>query len=208
MSDLIFYTNPMSRGRIVRWMLEEVGEPYETRLVEWDNKSADFLAANPMGKVPTIIHRGRVVTEAAAICAYLADMFPAAALAPDDTERADYYRWMFFAAGPLEAAMADKALGVAPNAEQQGMVGYGTLDRVADTLDQAVQAHPYIAGQRFTAADVYVGSALHWATLFGTIAMRPSFEEYLGRIQSRPAAVRAVSIDDALLPDDHPAKAG
>ena len=206
MADLIFYTNPMSRGRIVRWMLEEVGEPYDTRLVDWADKPADFLAANPMGKVPTIVHKGRVVSEAAAICAYLAETFPNAALAPTEKERADYYRWMFFAAGPLEAAMADKALGVAPDAEQQGMVGYGTLDRVADALDRAVSAHPWIAGDRFTAADVYVGSAIGWATQFGTIAMRPSFEAYLGKAHARPAAVRAREIDDALLPEGHPAK--
>ena len=199
---LTFYTNPMSRGRIVRWMLEEVGEPYETVLVNWTDKPDAFLAANPMGKVPTIAHDGKVVTEAAAICAYLADTFPSAGLAPTAEERADYYRWMFFAAGPVEAAMSDKAMGAEPNAEQQGMVGYGSLERVTDALEQAVTAHQYISGDRFTAADVYVGSAIGWATMFETIEMRPSFEDYLGRVNTRPAAARAREIDDALMPKD------
>jgi glutathione S-transferase len=131
MSDLVFYTNPMSRGRIARWMLEEVGEPYDVRIVDWGDKPADFLAVNPMGKVPAIVHHGRVVTEGAAIIAYLADTFPQAGLAPTDAERADYYRWMFFAAGPVEAATTNRSLGVEPTQEQQGMVGYGTLDRAS-----------------------------------------------------------------------------
>ncbi|HRE36661.1 MAG TPA: glutathione S-transferase, partial [Sphingopyxis terrae] len=105
--DLIFYTNPMSRGQIVRWMLEEVGAPYQTQILGYDDsmKGADYLAINPMGKVPAIVHRGKVVTECAAICAYLADAFPDAGLAPPLEARADYYRWLFFAAGPLETAV-------------------------------------------------------------------------------------------------------
>ncbi len=199
MSDLIFYTNPMSRGRIVRWMLEEVGEPYDVRLVDWTNKPDDFLAANPMAKVPTIVHKGRVVTEGAAIIAYLADTFPNAALAPTEQERADYYRWMFFAAGPVEAAITNRSLGVEPTAEQQTMVGYGTLDRVVDVLKQAVSTHDYLAGDRFTAVDVYAGSQIGWGVQFGSLPKCPEFDAYLARINGRPAAVRARELDDALI---------
>lgn len=199
MSDLIFYTNPMSRGRIARWMLEEVGEPYGVRLVDWVNKPDDFLAANPMGKVPAIVHKGRVVTECAAIVAYLADTFPNAALAPTDSERADYYRWMFFAAGPVEAATTNRSLGVEPTTDQQGMVGYGTLDRVVDVLKLAVTTHDYIAGDRFTGADVYVGSQISWGVQFGSMPKCDAFDAYLARIMDRPAAVRARELDDALI---------
>ena len=201
MADLTFYTNPMSRGRIARWMLEEVGEPYETVLLDWGGsiKAADYLAINPMGKVPAIVHRGQVVTEAAAICAYLAEAFPQAGLAPTAAERADYYRWMFFAAGPVEAAMSDKALGVEIPADKEGMVGYGRIDHVVTALETAVTAHEYIAGDRFTAADVYVGSAIGWATMFGTFEKTPAFAAYLERVNARDAAVRAREIDDALM---------
>ena len=199
MADLIFYTNPMSRGRIARWMLEEVGAPYETRLVDWTAKPDDFLAANPMAKVPTIVHKGRVVTECGAIIAYLADSFPEAGLAPTVDERADYYRWMFFAAGPVEAATTDRALGVTVNDDQKAMVGYGDLDRVVDTLTKAFSAHDFIAGDRFTAADVYVGSHIGWGVQFGSLPQSDVFDAYLARINDRPAAVRAREIDDALI---------
>ncbi|MBN8840689.1 MAG: glutathione S-transferase family protein [Sphingomonadales bacterium] len=202
MSDLIFYTNPMSRGRIARWMLEEVGAPYETVVLGYADtmKGADYLAVNPMGKVPAIVHKGRVVTEGGAIIAYLAEAFPDAGLAPTAEERADYYRWMFFAAGPVEAATTNKALGVVPTADQQRMVGYGSLDHVVDALERAVTAHPYIAGDRFTAADVYVGSHIGWGVQFGTLPKRDAFDAYLARIMGREAAVRAREIDDALMP--------
>ena len=199
MADLIFYTNPMSRGRIARWMLEEVGAPYETRLVDWTAKPDDFLAANPMAKVPTIVHKGRVVTECGAIIAYLADSFPEAGLAPTVDERPDYYRWMFFVAGPVEAATTDRALGVTVNDDQKAMVGYGDLDRVVDTLTKAVSAHDFIAGDRFTAADVYVGSHIGWGVQFGSLPQSDVFDAYLARINDRPAAVRAREIDDALI---------
>ena len=180
-------------------MLEEVGAPYETRLVDWTAKPDDFLAANPMAKVPTIVHKGRVVTECGAIIAYLADSFPEAGLAPTVDERADYYRWMFFAAGPVEAATTDRALGVTVNDDQKAMVGYGDLDRVVDTLTKAVSAHDFIAGDRFTAADVYVGSHIGWGVQFGSLPKSDVFDAYLARINDRPAAVRAREIDDALI---------
>jgi hypothetical protein len=130
-NDLVFYTHPMSRGRIVRWMLEEIGQPYRTELLEYGTtmKAPEYLAINPMGKVPAIRHGGVVVTEAAAICAYLADAFPAAGLAPprEDPQRGPYYRWLFFAAGPVEAAITNKALGVEIPAERERMAGYGTF---------------------------------------------------------------------------------
>lgn len=196
---LTFYTNPRSRGRITRWMLEEVGEPYETVVLDYADtmKGEDYRAINPMMKVPAIVHDGRVVTEGAAIGAYLAETFPEAGLAPTADERADYYRWLFFAAGPLEAAVTNRSMGVEPNSEQQRMAGYGTFDLTASVLEQAVGRHPYIAGDRFTAADVYIGSGVSWYTQFGLIAMTPVFEAYLGRILSRPAYKRASELDDA-----------
>ncbi|WP_298674693.1 glutathione S-transferase family protein [uncultured Sphingomonas sp.] len=209
MSDLIFYTNPMSRGRVVRWMLEEVGAPYETVVLDYGTtmKAPEFLAINPMGKVPAIAHKGRVVTEGAAIVAYLAEAFPEAGLAPRDGERADYFRWMFFAAGPLEAATTNNSFGVVLDERQQTMAGYGSLDRVVDVLEQAVAAHPYITGDRFTAADVYVGSHVNWGMEFGSLPKRPAFERYAERIMARAAAVRAREIDDALMPQQAPADA-
>lgn len=205
MSELVFYTHPMSRGRIIRWMLEEVGAPYETVLLDFATtaKSEAFLRLNPMGKVPTIVHDGRVVTEGAAICAYLAEAFPEAGLAPTEAERADYYRWLFFAAGPVDQAMTAHSLGLEAPADRQALAGYGTYDLAVDTLEKAVSATPYIAGDRFTAADVYVGSMVGWGMSFGLLPKRAAFEAYLGRVYERPAAVRAREIDDALI-----AKAG
>jgi glutathione S-transferase len=210
MSDeIVFYTNPMSRGRIVRWMLEEVGRPYRTEVLDYGTtmKSPDYLAVNPMGKVPAIRHGDAVVTEAAAICAYLADAFPDAGLAPPpgSPARAAYYRWMFFAAGPVEAAVSNKSMGFEVPADRQGMVGYGSLDAVTDALEQAVGQGDYIAGDRFSAADVYAGSQIGWGLMFGTIEKRPAFERYWQRIGSRPAAIRAREIDDALMPAPQPA---
>ncbi len=198
---LKFYTNPMSRGRIVRWMLEEVGAPYETVVLDYASsmKAADYLAINPMGKVPAIVHDGQVVTEGAAICAYLAEAFPEAGLAPTAAERAPYYRWLFYAAGPVEAAVTNKSLGVVPTEDQQRMVGYGSFDTMLDTLEAAVSAHPFIAGDRFTAADVYVGSQVMWGQMFGSMPKRDAFVDYGARLAEREAYKRAAVIDDALM---------
>lgn len=208
MAELTFYTNPMSRGRIARWMLEEVGAPYETVLLDYATtmKQEPYLSVNPMGKVPAIVHNGHVVTECAAICAYLADAFPKAGLAPATTERADYYRWLFFAAGPLEHAITNRSLGVTPTDAQQRMAGYGSYDLAVDTLEKAVSAHRYFAGDSFTAADVYAGSQVAWGVQFGTLPKRAAFEDYLGRVQERAAYRRAHEIDNALMPA--PASAG
>lgn len=205
MSDeLVFYTNPMSRGRIVRWMLEEVGQPYRTELLEYGTtmKAPAYLAINPMGKVPAIRHGDAVVTEAGAICAYLADAFPQAGLAPPpgDKARAPYFRWMFYAAGPFEAAVTNRSLNVEVPPERKGMVGYGSFEDVMNALEYAVTRTEFIAGDKFSAADVYFGSSIGWGLMFGSIEKRPAFQDYFGRIASRPAAVRAREIDDALVP--------
>lgn len=196
--ELVFYTNPQSRGRIVRWMLEEVGEPYRTELLEYGGsmKSPEYLKINPMGKVPAIRHGDVVVTECAAICAYLADAFPRAGLAPPTDQRGPYYRWLFFAAGPLEAAVINQSLGFVVPEEREVMAGYGNLRRVLDTLETAVSGDGYIAGDRFTAADVYVGSQIGWGMQFGTIERRPAFERYYSRLAVREAWKRASALDD------------
>ena len=201
--DLVFYTNPMSRGRIVRWMLEELGVPYETKVVAYDAmQSPDYLAVNPMGKVPAIRHGDTVVTECAAICTYLADAFPDAKLAPSvgDKARGDYYRWLFFAAGPIEQAVTNRAAGFVAPPERERMLGYGSYDRVMSTLDQKLSATPYVTGDTFSAADVYLGSHVGWGLMYGTVEKRPSFEAYFDRLKSRPAYVRATEKDDELVP--------
>jgi glutathione S-transferase len=199
--DLILYTNPMSRGRIARWMLEEVGAPYRVEVLDYARgmKGADYLAINPMGKVPAVRHGGKVVTEVAAICAYLADAFPDAGLAPPPAERADYYRWLFFAAGPVEAAVTERARGITVSDEQGRMVGYGSYDRVVDVLEQVLAQRPFIAGDGFTAADVYVGSQVMWGVQFGTLPKRDAFLPYIERLAQRPAYARASQADDALM---------
>ncbi len=200
--DLVLYTNPMSRGRIVRWMLEETGADYRQELVDYGSamKAPDYLAINPMGKVPALVHRGQVVTECAAICAYLADAFPDAGLAPPPADRAAYYRWLFFAAGPLEAAVMDRTLKVSVSQEQQQMVGYGTYEQAVDTLAQAISGPGFVAGERFSAADVYVGSHVMWGMQFGSLPNRAEFEAYAERLAGRPALARAQAIDDELAP--------
>ena len=195
--DLTLFTNPQSRGRIARWILEEVGTTYRTEIVEYGApmKSAAYLAVNPMGKVPAIRHRGAVVTEAAAICAYLADAFPEAGLAPPAGERGDYYRWLFFAAGPVEAATTNRYLSCEPPADRSGMVGYGTYSTMIDTLEKAVAVNPYIAGEHFSAADVYVGSQVGWGMIMGSLEKRAAFADYWARVSDRDAYRRADALD-------------
>ncbi len=202
MDRLTLYTNPMSRGRIARWMLEEVGVPYEAVILDYATtmKAEPYLSLNPMGKVPTLTHGERVITENGAICTYLADAFPEAELMPQD--RARFYRWMFFAAGPVDAAVTNKALGVEVPPEKRGMVGYGSLGAVMDTLEMAVSASDYLCGDRFSAADVFLGSQIGWGMRFGTLEARPAFVSYWGRISGRPALVKATAIDDALVKED------
>ena len=202
MSDeLVFYTNPMSRGRIVRWMLEEIGVPYRTEIMDYATtlKSPAYLAINPMGKIPAITHRGQVVTEVAAIVAYLADAFPQAGLAPPLGERADYYRWMFFMAGPFEQAVTDKSLGAQVSDKQKPMVGYGSLDDVLGTIEAKLSGGGFVAGDRFSAADLVAGSQLAFQMMFGNIDRRPAFADYVARLDERPARKRAIEIDDTLI---------
>lgn len=206
MSDNItFYTNPMSRGRIARWMLEEVGEPYETVLLDYGTtmKASGYLAVNPMGKVPAIKHGDTIVTEAAAICAYLADAFPGSGLAPPpgSSLRGPYYRWMFFVAGPVEAAITGKALGLLAPPDKTTMAGYGTFEQTIDALEGAARgAAPYLCGNQFTAADLYVGASIGWGMQFGIIEQRSAFTDYVGRVRDRPAYQRAAEIDNAAMP--------
>lgn len=199
---LVFYTNPRSRGRIVRWVLEELGIEYETKVIEYgaEMKSPEYLAINPMGKVPAIQYGKVVVTESAAICTYLAEAFPEAGLAPLHEEKGNYYRWMFFAAGPLEQATALKGLNVNIPAEKQGMLGFGNFEITLNALSKALMDNPYIAGNRFTAADVYVGLSVGWGMQFGMIEKRPEFVAYWERISQRPAYLRAQKLDDELIP--------
>jgi glutathione S-transferase len=200
MSELVFYTHPQSRGRIAHWMMEELGQPYRTVWLNFgpEMKSADYKAVNPMGKVPALQYGSVVVTEAAAVCAWLADAFPQAGLAPAPTslERAPYLRWLFFAAGPLEQAATAKALGWTVPEGREGMAGFGSLADTLNALETALRPGPYICGQQFTAADVYVGSSLAWGLMFGTIEARPVFVDYVARLKARPASQRADAINE------------
>jgi len=209
MSDaLTFYTNPMSRGQIVRWMLEEVGQPYQTQILDYASsmKADEYLAVNPMGKVPALRHGGRIVTECAAIIAYLADVFPDVGLAPRDDEKADYYRWLFYAGGPVEQAVTNQAMGFVPTAEQSRMAGYGSYDQVVEVLEKVLDERDYACGDRFTACDVYLGSQVMWGIGFGTLPKRPSFEAYAERLGKRDAYRRGKEIDNRLIAELQPGK--
>lgn len=201
MTSLIFYTNPMSRGQIVRWMLEEAGVSYEQRLVDYgpEMQGDAYRAINPMGKVPAIVHKDKVITECAAICAFVAEAFPDAGLAPQPHERADYYRWMFFAAGPLEQAIINHSMGWEASQDKQRMLGYGSYQLAADTLAAWLDGREYICGDRFTAADVYVGAQVDWGQAFGTLPALPAFVAYAERLRARPAYIRAKAIDNELI---------
>ncbi|GAB3010998.1 glutathione S-transferase family protein [Bowmanella dokdonensis] len=203
MQDLILYTNPESRGRIIRWMLEEVGVPYSVQVMEYGGsiKSPEFLKINPMGKVPALKHGDLVVTEGAAICAYLADHFVDKKLAPalNSPERGTYYRWLFFAAGPLEMATTAKSYDWRIDEDNVQAVGSGYYQDVLNTLEKALEQGPYLCGEQFTAADVYVGSHLGWGMMFKSIEERPAFKAYVQRLESREAAIRANQLDDALI---------
>lgn len=200
--QIVFYTNPQSRGRVAHWMLEEAGAPYELKLVnleKGEQKQPAFLALNPMGKVPVIVHRGVVIAETSAICMYLADAFPAAGLAPalTDAARGTYLRWFFFAASSLEYALMDKAF---PRAAPPhvGQLGYGTYERALDALEHALQPGPWILGDRFSAADVYLGSQMGWALMVKNLEPRPPFVDYVRRCNERPAMKRMIERNNEL----------
>ena len=219
---MTFYTNPNSRGRMVRWMLEEIGCAYDTVILDYQSASgadrwggaalavpeqvspddprvAFFRDVNPMAKVPALVHNGQTITETAAICAYLADAFPEAGLAPEPPDRAAYYRWLFFAAGPVEQAVTNHRAGFNPEAEQEFFFGYGSYERTVDQLELAVSAHPFIAGERFTAADVYVGSHIGWGLGMKTLPPRAAFLAYAQKLTHRDAYTRAAAKDEAVL---------
>jgi glutathione S-transferase len=210
MADVIFYTNPRSRGQIARWALHEAGADYEQRLLGFGTtmKSEEYLAINPMGKVPAIVRGDAVVTEAAAICAYLADAYPDAGLVPDENERANYYRWLFYAAGPVEQAVTSNSMGFKPTPEQQGMMGFGNYDLVVDVLDGKFARDDYVCGGRFTLADVYVGAQVGWGLQFGSLPRRDSFAAYAGRVQARDAYKAAKEIDTKLIAEAEAVKKG
>jgi glutathione S-transferase len=207
MADLVFYTNPQSRGQTVRWMLEEIGEPYDAEILEYGStmKQEPYLSINPMGKVPAIAHNGKVVTEVAAIVCYLAEAFRQAGLAPrDDAERADYYRWIFFVAGPIEAAFSNKAAGWEPDSDKQRMFGYGNYDLAINTLENALRGKRHIAGNRFTAADLLVGAYVNFMLKFNLLDPRPVFTDYAARMTDRDAFRRAQEIDAKLIAASQP----
>jgi predicted DNA-binding transcriptional regulator YafY len=192
--ELIFYTNPQSRGMMVHWMLEETGAAYRVEVLQYgaSMKSPEYLAINPMGKVPAIKHGDTVVTETPAILAYLADAFPEAELAPPLAERGEYYRWLFFGAGCLEPAWTNHSVGWDPaTPELQGRFGYGSFERVLEAIAGGVKGKTYLAGDRFSAADLYIASMLNFGMMFGQIEKRPEFEAYCAHHLGRPAGARA-----------------
>ena len=192
--EVVFYHNPMSRGRMVHWMLEETGAPYRVELLSFEkgeNKKPEFLAVNPMGKLPAIVHRGTVITECGAIITYLGDAFPAAKLAPstDEPERGTYLRWMFFGQGCIESALIDRMLS-RPPVDKPTALGYGNYDDVVHAVEKALTPGPYILGNRFSAVDVYVGSQLGFGMMMKSLEPRPKFQNYLGFLSQRPAYKR------------------
>ena len=202
MAEYTFFFNPMSRAQIARWALHEAGADYEPVFVDWAHKPASLLAANPMGKLPTLIHHhnghDHVVSEGAAICHYLAEM-SAPQLLPQPEEKADYFRWLLFAAGPLEQAVTNRAYGWNPDEKQQMSVGFGSYERVIDALDGWFTGHAFVCGERFTMADVYVGSAVDWGLSFKSIPDRASFKAYAERLHQREAYQAAKAIDGKLI---------
>ncbi|MDO4694430.1 MAG: glutathione S-transferase family protein [Eikenella sp.] len=201
-APLTFYTHPMSRGRIVRWMLEETGLPYDTVLLEYGTtmKAPEYRAINPMGKVPALKHGGTVITEVAAICLYLADLVPEKKLTPPvgSPERGSYYRWISFMA-PLEQLMTAKANGTAlPKPE---MAGFGTEADLLDTLEAALKGRTHLAGDGFTAADLMVAAFVGWYLQFQLLEPRPAFTAFVEAHSQRPARLRADEIDNTLLPE-------
>jgi glutathione S-transferase len=201
MTGLTLYTHPISSGRIARWMLEEIGVRYAVEVIDLETeRTPEFLKLNPIGKIPVLRHHNTVISEAAAICAYLADAFPLAGLAPasDSPARGEYYRWLFFAHGPLDTASTLKSLGYGPPPLGDQRAGWGSLERVTAMLEIVLKEREWLAGGKFTAADLYLGSLLDWAIRFGNVPETPVFRRYLDRVLDRPAYDRAVQLDDEL----------
>jgi glutathione S-transferase len=203
MAEFTFYTVAMSRGQISRWALHETGADYAPVVFDWATRPDSFTAINPMNKVPALVHHhgghDHVVTECAAINHYLAETHPEAGLLPDAHEKAAYFRWLFFAAGPLEQAVVGKAMGWEVPEGKTGMAGFGSFELTLGALDIWLSANDYVAGARFTMADTYVGSQFVWGLRFGSIPERPSFRAYVERITQRPAYIEANAIDAAII---------
>ena len=202
MANLTLYHAAPSRSSVTRWMLEEVGEPYDIHLLSLsrgDNRTPGYLAINPMGKVPALRHGDVVITEAAAICTYLADEFPHAKLnlPIGDPRRGVYLKWLFFGPSCIEPAIMDRAFPRKEEARRSAL-GYGDVDTVLDVVTQAVAKGPYIMGEQFTAADVVIGSGLRWGMMFKLLPERPEFTAYVGRLAARPALQRADEKDKEL----------
>ena len=202
MAEYTFYTNPMSRGQIARWALHEAGADYEQVLVDWADKPAGLAKANPMGKLPTIVHHhgghDHAVTEAAAICHYLAEM-SAPDLLPTPEEKADYFRYLFFAAGPVEQAVVANSMGWKVPQDKEMMAGFGSYDRTIDAFETMLEGRDFVCGDRFTMADVYVGSQVDWGLSFKSIPTRPAFEAYAERFRDRDGYKAAKAIDGKLI---------
>jgi glutathione S-transferase len=199
---LTLYHAAPSRSSIVRWMLEELGEPYGIHLLSLsrgDNRAPDYVAINPMGKVPTLKHGDTLITEAAAICTYLADEFPRAKLnvPVGDSRRGPYLKWLFFGPSCIEPAIMDRAF---PRKEEarRAALGYGDFETCMNVVAAAVAPGPYLLGQQFTAADVVIGSTLRWGMLFKMLPERPEFVSYTARLAQRPALQRAEAKDKEL----------
>ncbi|MDJ0642267.1 MAG: glutathione S-transferase family protein [Erythrobacter sp.] len=203
MAEFTFYTVAMSRGQISRWALHEAEADYEHVVMEWDTRPETFKDINPMNKVPTLVHHhgdhDHVITEAAAINHYLAETHPEIGLLPLPEEKAAYYRWLFFASGPLEQAIIGKAMGWEVPEDKVGMAGFGSLELALDALDGWLKLNDWAAGDRFTMADTYVGSQFIWGLRFGSVPERPSFKAYVERCTTRPKCIEAVAVDQKLI---------
>ena len=208
MAEFTFYTVAMSRGQIARWALHEAGADYEQVVFDWPTRPAILKDLNPMNKVPVLVHHhakenggghDHVITETAAINHYLAETHPQAGLLPDANEKAAYFRWLFFAAGPCEQAVIGRVMGWDVPEDRRGMAGFGSFELAMDTLEHWLSAHDYVVGDRFTMADTYVGSQVVWGVQFGTMPQRPAFTAYAERLTQRPAYVAAKAIDAALI---------
>jgi len=203
MAKLTLYHAAPSRSSIVRWMLEELGEPYDLHLMtllKGEQRKADYLKINPMGKVPALKHGDAIVTEAAAICTYLADEFPDAGLnvPVGDPQRGPYLEWLFFAPGCIEPAITDRA-SPRKEAPHRGRLGYGDFDLVMEVTAKALAPGPYLLGEHFTAADVVLGSTLRWGMMTKMMPERPEFVAYVERLTQRPAMQRTIALDQELI---------
>jgi len=206
---LVFFHAPNTRSSGARILLEELSTPHELRVVNMkagEQRRPAFLAVNPMGKVPAILHRGALVTEQAAIFIYLADLFPKAGLAPapDDRLRGPYLRWLVYYGSSFEPAVVDRALKREP--APPAMSPYGDYDTMLKTLTDQLAKGPYLLGERMTAADVLWGTALAWTTAFKIVPELPVIMDYVKRVGARPSVAK-VKAEDARLAAEHEAAA-